>query len=193
MKVKAGSFILMDNCWLFTSCFCPKETCLQWSLLKAAASSLWPLLSTGPSFNSNVTMKVSIEAQNGGPIATIIDMFNCTTSVVPRPLPGFILQPWRKNGGRFFAAIFLHGCEIQSGSGLGEHVDLLYHQTQCVESSYCSIKVYRTVDGDQIWYKQPAHFSRNAFECGSKNSSREMIRSQNSLFSGSRMWVTLAA
>ena len=101
MKVKAGSFILMDNCWLFTSCFCPKETCLQWSLLKAAASSLWPLLSTGPSFNSNVTMKVSIEAQNGGPIATIIDMFNCTTSVVPRPLPGFILQPWRKIGGRF--------------------------------------------------------------------------------------------
>ena len=32
-------------------------------------------------------------------------------SLVPRPLPDFISQPWRK--------IFLHGCEIKSGSGLG--------------------------------------------------------------------------
>ena len=30
-------------------------------------------------------------------------------SLVPRPLPDFISQPWRK----------IHGCEIKSGSGLG--------------------------------------------------------------------------
>jgi len=33
-------------------------------------------------------------------------------SLVPRPLPDFILQPWKKS-------IFLHGCEIKSGRGLG--------------------------------------------------------------------------
>ena len=33
------------------------------------------------------------------------------SSLVPRPLPDFISQPWRK--------IFLHSCEIKSGSGLG--------------------------------------------------------------------------
>ena len=33
-------------------------------------------------------------------------------SLVPRPLPDFISQPWRN-------PIFLHGCEIKSGSGLG--------------------------------------------------------------------------
>ena len=31
-------------------------------------------------------------------------------SLVPRPLPDFISQPW---------TIFLHGCEIKSGRGLG--------------------------------------------------------------------------
>ena len=35
---------------------------------------------------------------------------NIHTSLVPRPLPDFILQLWRKIG---------HGCEIKSGSGLG--------------------------------------------------------------------------
>ena len=34
-----------------------------------------------------------------------------SVSLVPRPLPDFISQPWRK--------IFLHGCEIKSGSGMG--------------------------------------------------------------------------
>ena len=35
-------------------------------------------------------------------------------SLVPRPLPDFISQLWRKN-----RKIFLHSCEIKSGSGLG--------------------------------------------------------------------------
>ena len=34
-------------------------------------------------------------------------------SLVPRPLPDFISQLWRK------LSSFLHSCEIKSGSGLG--------------------------------------------------------------------------
>ena len=46
-------------------------------------------------------------------------------SLVPRPLPDFISQPWRKIG-IFLHGIFLHGCKIKSGSGLGTRLDTAY-------------------------------------------------------------------
>ena len=43
-------------------------------------------------------------------------------SLVPRPLPDFISQLWRK-----IDPIFLHSCEIKSGNGLGTRLPKTYN------------------------------------------------------------------
>ena len=53
-------------------------------------------------FYSDVTGYIIVKSLPGG-------------SLVPRPLPDFISQP-----------IFLHGCDIKSGSGLGTRLVLLF-------------------------------------------------------------------
>ena len=44
-------------------------------------------------------------------------------SLVPRPLPDFISQLWRK-------IEFLHSCEIKSGSGLGTRLEIGWSWTK---------------------------------------------------------------
>ena len=45
-------------------------------------------------------------------------------SLVPRPLPDYISQLWRKLGQKNNTAEFLHICEIKSGSGLGMRLSM---------------------------------------------------------------------
>ena len=45
-------------------------------------------------------------------------------SLIPRPLPDFISQPWRKIN-------FLHGCKIKSWSGLGTRLNSSYISSTC--------------------------------------------------------------
>ena len=56
-------------------------------------------------------------------------MMDATSSLVPRPLPDFNLQP-----------IFLHSCEIKSGSGLGTRLCQKYVWLFCVILSASSAK-----------------------------------------------------
>ena len=56
------------------------------------------------------------------------------TSLVPRPLPDFISQPW----------IFLHGYEIKSGSGLGTRL----YVYRCMQSSYYQEHISLTIQGE---------------------------------------------
>ena len=82
---------------------------------------------------------VSVQLKEGTQIVSLPLLH----SLVPRPLPDFISQPWRKIdfSPRLRDKIWewpgvLHGCEIKSGSGLGTRLAPPYLGGHCV---YCTM------------------------------------------------------